>query len=597
MLDTQAISYLGSKAVKVTESMRKDLNTYDERATEIEKYQAEIKNSQKTRDDKNSEITSLQTDVNNEDKKVARDASKKIKAIEKEIKEIETSIKNNENKLNKLQEKNNKAKLTGIMMKPFSSLMNEAINDDFAAELNHEFPNMDADNDLTAELDDNFPGEVNPESIPAANKEEAPAVYNEEAELTPISEASPENDTTLADEMDNEPLLSEEDANEIWEGLKNVEFNEEKPAIEPDYTETPIVPVYDDEQVATPTSTNTDIEDKETNNEDAEISNEEMNSTEIQDSPMAPFSIAQPVMETPEITQAKKEVATEIPAEMVDENSKVNNSEDQSDDNIAPAEITEEASQIPEMEEDNKNIENSENLQQAIHQDIENSIPPVEVIEPVNTENVMNEVYDEVGLVPEIPEKTKERDLKNLTLFKDYEDYTFAFGQKHYGQEALTPNQLEKLTEVSDFLSEKAFLTKRTTQYTKIADENKRLKKKVVTLGKEFTKKVDGLSATYNDNVEALTNMTEAAKEQAEADRVEKIQTQKLNDELTKTIKEQTATIDTLTSTKEELESTIQNQKANIEDLEKQNADQAAKIQNLEDKLNTVFGIVKEVKN
>ncbi|MEI3508484.1 MAG: hypothetical protein V8R01_05185 [Bacilli bacterium] len=91
--------------------------------------------------------------------------------------------------------------------------------------------------------------------------------------------------------------------------------------------------------------------------------------------------------------------------------------------------------------------------------------------------------------------------------------------------------------------------------------------------------------------------MAEAAKEQAEADRVEKIQTQKLNNSLTDTIKEQSQTIEDLTNQNNDLQSTIESQNSQIADLEKQNEEQAARIRDFEEKLNTVFGIVKEVSN
>ena len=115
----------------------------------------------------------------------------------------------------------------------------------------------------------------------------------------------------------------------------------------------------------------------------------------------------------------------------------------------------------------------------------------------------------------------------------DYNDYTFTFAQQHYNKEALTPEEIEKLQTIKSYLTEANFNTKRTIQYNKITAENKRLNRKIVTLSKEFTKTVDKLSKDYVTTTDELTRQTNKAKEQIEIDRVEKVQTQRLNDSLT----------------------------------------------------------------
>ena len=240
--------------------------------------------------------------------------------------------------------------------------------------------------------------------------------------------------------------------------------------------------------------------------------------------------------------------------------------------------------------------DNSDSLQQRIHEEIDKELPVFEAPVAKDSEEELNSIYKKVDVEPQIPNKSKTRDIKDLTLFVDYNDYNFTFGQQHYKKDALTPKDLDALDNLKAHLNEKEFVNRRTVQYNKITAENKRLNKKIVTLSKTFTKTIDKLSKEYTKTTEQLTKQAEAAKAQIETDRVEKVQTQKLNASLTDNIKEKEERIDTLIKENTNLKQIIEEKSAQIADLENETKAQAEKIKVFEEKLNTVLGIVKEVK-
>ncbi len=554
-MEIKAIPYGGSKAVKITEVMRRDLNSYNQRKQEVASFEEEIAKLEQSLNEKKATVDELNIQASSEDKKEAKDAAKKIKAEEKEINKIDDNIKRIQDKMKKLTDKQNKVQLVGVVLNSFPKIEDinlESKEIPVREEVSEVAPEVQTPEEVTtSEIDMPVENEINTE-MPSI--EEAVPV----GETTEESATSLENDeqSGFASELDDDFASELDDDFEIDESTDNNEETSEKETIEP----TQITPDYSglDDEADDNSDNPLGITEDEANQIWEGLQNVELYNKEIPttyDEPQNYELITEPSAETTVVEETK------IPEE------------------VAPI--------IPEKTE--------EEVKEEVRNDIEQSIPIVEVQTPVNTENVMNQVYNEVGVEPE--EEPKERDLKNLTLFKDYADYVFTFGQKHYEKDALTPSEIEALDNVKDFLSEKSFENKRTTQYKKIDDENKKLKKKVVTLGKEFTKNVDSISAEYSAAVEELTEMAEAAKEQAEADRVEKIQTQKLNDSLTDTIKEQSQTIEDLTNQNTDLQSTIESQNSQIADLEKQNEEQAARIRDFEEKLNTVFGIVKEVSN
>ena len=235
-------------------------------------------------------------------------------------------------------------------------------------------------------------------------------------------------------------------------------------------------------------------------------------------------------------------------------------------------------------------------LMEIIHEEIERDIPSINPTNAYDTNEVTADIYDEIGLKSDEVIIPKERDIKNLTLFKDYNDYVFTYGQQHYSKDALTPEELEALKGYKSFLDEKSFEEKRTTQYKRITNADKKLKKQITSLTKEFKKNTDSISKEYTKNVKELTKAMENAKKQAETDRLEKVQTQQLNDTLNVTLSEKNTNIEDLTERNTNLQETIEKQLKKIEELEKENSTQASKIKDFEDKFNTVFGIVQEAR-
>ncbi len=563
-MEIKEIIYGGSKAVKITEIMRRDLDSYNQRKQEVASFEEEIAKQEQEINEKKSEISELNVQASSEDKKEVKEATKKIKSLEKEINKIDDNIKHMRDKMKKLTDKHNKTQLVGVTLNSFpekEKIENQEVVED--GEMTPVQPEQVEMPVVTVVP----PITQFPDQIPVQPAEENVSENEMENEIdeggTLANPSITEDGETVGFEQENNAAnnnvqqsdLPAESDNNFSSELDD-DFEIDESTVEPTVDE-PAVPVN-------PTPINpdySDFDDLNITESEADQIWEGLQNIDLYDTE-APKMYDETTNYEP-VSEPLKEVETVS-------------------DNVSEPEQV-----MPEKTE--------EEIKQEVHNDIEQSIPIVEVPAPVSTEAVIDQVYDEVGVRPE--EEPKERDLKNLTLFKDYADYVFTFGQKHYAKDALTPVEIAALDDVKDFLTEKAFETKRATQYNKIDNENKKLKKKVVTLGKEFTKNVDSISAEYSASVEKLTEMAEAAKEQAEADRVEKIQTQKLNDSLTDTINDQSQNIENLTNENSELQSTIEKQKAQIADLEKQNEKQAAKIKDFEEKLNTVFGIVKEVSN
>ena len=387
-------------------------------------------------------------------------------------------------------------------------------------------------------------------------KKKAVGEYKEEESFVPAGDnKNKDNDSKVS--------LSSDDMNAIWDDLQSTKTEDNSPKAfselmqEPEIApvqEKPIVPIYDESSIFEP------IYENETTNDGEKVENE--NVVDLT-----------PVTEEP--VKVDEPVTTQLEEPIVEE---------EHEDVVEP---------VKEVE-----LETSkDDIKQQIHDEINEELPIMEVPSTVDSAEELNKIYKEVDVEPQLPDKSKTRDIKNLTLFIDYNDYTFTFGQQHFNKEALTPEELAELSTIKSYLSEKEFNTKRTTQYNKITAENKRLNRKIVTLSKEFTKNVDKLSKDYTKITEDLTKQADKAKAQVEIDRVEKVQTQKLNETLTTTVKEKTEEIEALTKENTSLKATIEEKNKQIEKLENEVKTQATKIKVFEEKLNTVLGIVKEVKS
>lgn len=544
------ILYINSKAVKINDEMRNNLNNYNQRKNEINNYSIEISEYQNELTLKNNEMESLQALASGEDKREARDAAKKIKSLQKESDRLSSLITEIENKRIKLQEKQDASKMDGVHSKSF--------------------PEKE---EIALEVQENNIG-----------------VYNEDESFVPVDEF----EANMLPDGNEETKITSDDLDAIWNKLHDVDTKNEE--AEPVMEKEEVAPVYED---ATPIEPVYE-ENVENENSNDEISNvfgtpvsifgdaaedikpveiSKIEQDEVSDKPnvIEPTVIADaPVVVTPEVE--------EEPVVIEEEN------------NIEP-EVSLDDDELPmELEQAEVTTIDNESDQDKIHRDVAQEFPEIAIPEPMDAEKKLTSIYEEVDVEPKLLDKSKTRDLKNLTLFVDYNDYTFTFAQQHYNKEALTPEEIEKLEAIKSYLEEKDFNIKRTIQYNKVTAENKRLNRKIVTLSKEFTKTIDKLSKDYVDTTDELTRQTNKAKEQIEVDRVEKVQTQKLNESLTENIKEQNDHIDSLTEENNGLKETIAARDKTIKNLQDEVKEQSAKIKVFEEKLNTVLGIVKEVK-
>ena len=78
-------TFKDSRAIKITAEMRGALNKYNEKQAELEKANEELAILEESRKGKNKELESLNIKALDTDKKVAKEASKKIKIIDKEM--------------------------------------------------------------------------------------------------------------------------------------------------------------------------------------------------------------------------------------------------------------------------------------------------------------------------------------------------------------------------------------------------------------------------------------------------------------------------------------------------------------------------------
>lgn len=551
-MGSELIKYVDGKAVKITENMRGDLNKYNQRRTEIASLTDVLNIKKREIEENNAQIAALQEQINGDDRKQAKEANKQAKSLQKEIDKANKEISDIQANVDKMLEKQNKGLVAGTSLKDF--------------ELNRE-------NSLTNELDE--------------FTEETPAQFDETTQFEPLSAEIPSEENALAEEssdmlseMEDEPkeyendMLSEMEDTPDMEPMMEETNLDETPSEEIAPEELPVEETSLEEELPSEEMVTEENSLEEMPVEESEETSEEQEETNFE---MPEVSIPEtPVYETQgdAIWAGLQNLANEEPTELEAEN-------------VIP-EVSEET--IPEINEEPETTEDE--LKAEVHNDIENSLPSYEPMEAVDTENTMNSVYQENEIMPEEP--AEKRDLTNLTLFTDYRDYTFEFAREHYQKDAFSIEELDALSEIKEYLTEKSFYSKRSTQINRIDNENKKLKTKVADLGKDFSKKLKEISEEYSINIKELTETTAAAKEQAEIDRVEKVQTQKLNDELTKNSKEQTETIEKLNNNVGELQSTIDSQNEKIEELEKLNSEQADRIKSFEDKLNAMFGIFKE---
>ncbi len=652
------VKYIGSKAVKITPVMRKDMNAFNQRKEEINELIKTLNSNNALRADKEMQVASLRDALVSEDKKTARDATKQTKTFQREISKIDSENQNIQNKLDKLNDKQAGAQHPGIKIMMFGKP--EATIETYVVNVNNNpipaeatsFDNnvegnmingvqevIEPNNDVipnVAEsqnvIETNNSENVITNSIPTVETTTLPTVdipevpadlsneVNEELPSTEVPEETPEMPADLSNEVSEEPSTEvSEEIPEVPTDLSN-EVNEEEPSTEvPE--ETPEVPTDLSNEV-NEEGTNTEVPE-EIPEVPADLSNEvneELPNTEVSEEiPEVPADLSNEVSEEPstEVSEEIPEVptdlsnevneeepSTEVPEETpevpADLSSEVNEEEPKVfDENNEFEPISEnnslEETKKDEVINDNQELSSENTLENEVHEEIERAVPTFVADTAVDGIIYMNKVYEENEVVPEQP--IVERDLKNLSTFDDYSDYKFTFAQKHFDKESLTLDELKEVQGAKDLLSEEEFAEKRTKEYSKISGESKRLKEKVIKLGDDFTKKVDEINETYNATIDSLTKVVDDAKKLAEKERVEKIQTQRLNDSLTTSIREKEEEVSSLTNKADNYQNIIGSQDEKIAELESKNAEQADKIKVLEAKLNTVFGIVQGIKD
>ena len=670
------VRYIGSKAVKITPVMRKDMNAFGQRKEEINELIKTLNNNNALRADKEMKVASLRDALVSEDRRTARDATKQTKILQKEISKIDSENQNIQNKLDKLNDKQAGAQHPGVKImlfgKPEETIQTYVVNinnnpvpaEVVADNVEPQMPPMQDNNQMIYDANANNMAYGQMEQQPQMQNVneinmEQPAMVNEipTVETTQLpgvdvpdmgveqpslvnkmgTDALPSADNVSVPEPAPEVIENQNDlTNEIsTTELPNVEVPETTPEVTEDQNDL-VNEISTDElpNVEVPETTPEVIEDQ--NDLTSEISTDELPNVEVpettpevtedQNDLVNEISTDElPNVEvpetTPEVTEDQNALANEIetepstealettvdeekPTEHVDlvgegelpigvEQTENETTEEPNtfDENNEFEPINENAEEEPAQD----NIENeTEKLEKDVHDEIERAVPTFIPGTAIDGAIYMNKIYEENGVVPEQP--IVERDLKNLSTFEDYADYKFTFAQKHFDKDALSREELKEIQNVEGLLSEEEFVEKRTKEYSKISNESKRLKEKVIKLGDDFTKKVDEISETYNATVDSLTKVVDDAKKLAEKERVEKIQTQRLNDTLTTSIREKEEEITTLTSKISGFQNLVGTQEDQIAGLEAKNSEQADKIKVLEAKLNTVFGIVQGIK-
>ena len=627
------VKYIGSKAVKITPVMRKDMNAFNQRKEEINELIKTLNSNNALRADKEMQVASLRDALVSEDKKTARDATKQTKTFQREISKIDSENQNIQNKLDKLNDKQAGAQHPGIKIMMFGKP--EATIETYVVNVNNNPIPAEAtsfDNNVEGNMINGVQEAIEPNNDVIPNVAESQNVIETNNSENVITNSIPTVETTTLPTVDI-PEIPADLSNEVNEELPNTEASEEIPEMPTDLSnevseepstevpeEIPEVPADLSNEVSEESSTEVSEEIPEV---PADLSNEvsEEPSTEVpEEIPEVPADLSNEVNEeepstevpeeTPEVPanlsnevneeEPSTEVSEEIPEMPANLSNEVNEEEPKVfDENNEFEPISEnnslEETKKDEVINDNQELSSENTLENKVHEEIERAVPTFVADTAVDGIIYMNKVYEENEVVPEQP--IVERDLKNLSTFDDYSDYKFTFAQKHFDKESLTLDELKEVQGAKDLLSEEEFAEKRTKEYSKISGESKRLKEKVIKLGDDFTKKVDEINETYNATIDSLTKVVDDAKKLAEKERVEKIQTQRLNDTLTTSIREKEEEVSSLTNKADNYQNIIGSQDEKIAELESKNAEQADKIKVLEAKLNTVFGIVQGIKD
>ena len=634
-MEDKRIIYGGSKAIKVTSDMQRGLNSYVKVAEEYDNSSLELNNLEKTISEKNNELETFKVKEASEDNKEAKEANKQVKRIEKELEKLEDDATKIRINVQELETKKSKPQLEGTAFKTYAALeqkITSAKTNEPAAE--------SPVNEEVVPIDDNIP------EIPVANEtDNIPPVQENESlvtnqEMPNLNNTEESINTPVTDSVipevpiiDNNIDSTNANATEIEKPSENENVIPEISAVENETDEPTAEDIFDTEINEEPiisegnqelANSNNQIEETTDNSIIPEISTvSEKPEENIFDTEINEKSIDNEG--TDNLSEQATEMKNVIPeisdtakndAEVVLENSNLDelgedtegtaleteeeNQIETNEDNLISEleeEIIDENSEKPEDNNDdrekgdefifdNLTSDDLDRIWNELHKDRSGINSPK--IETFNENDKFN------PLVTELTSFEENTDISNLTQFNEYNDYVFAYGQNKYGKEALTPKEIDNLETNEDFLDEKTFLKQRNSQYHDINRENARIKQEITALGEEYQRNIDSMSEKYTKNVNELNETLEEAKKEINKLLNQKIQYERLNNALSETANEQGQKIEELTNANKGLQDTIVNQSGKIANLEKNSEEQAQKMTELEDKLNKVFGIVKD---
>ena len=138
------------------------------------------------------------------------------------------------------------------------------------------------------------------------------------------------------------------------------------------------------------------------------------------------------------------------------------------------------------------------------------------LIEEIETPNqtskeMMDKLWSDLkDLTSDAPNITPIFNDTDLTQYKNYNDYIFGFGKKHYGKEALTAEEIDALSSINGFLSESDFEKNKNSQFKTIINENNNLKDTVTNLTNEtnsLNEKLNSQAQTINELNSQIANL------------------------------------------------------------------------------------------
>ena len=214
------IIFTDSRAIKITDDMRKALNSYNEKKQALEDASNELRLLEDLRKEKDSELEGLNIKALDSDKKVAKEASKKIKTIDKEINKIVNDVRKITEKISKLEEQNKVVNVQGVTLKLFNDLNKEAGRgeDEKLPEINNDIimPEMPMDSSIMPEMSTDVANSFNDvqEAMPAYNdiNEEVKSIEDYSLETEPVVDVPVVEPVVLEDVSDSENIVVNNEA-------------------------------------------------------------------------------------------------------------------------------------------------------------------------------------------------------------------------------------------------------------------------------------------------------------------------------------------------------------------------------------------------